>query len=106
MNCPSCKNKSFEKDGRNIVCSACGYSLKKKELEQYRKEKQREVWRIKKVRKRKYLPGVSINEIAIIKNCSRQCVYSHRKKFDKIPGLKPMRFKFNKKIFEWIPGSG
>lgn len=99
-----CGNKSFLKDGHTVFCSNCGRRLEGEKLKEYRREKKNKYLQKYYTEKlQKYLPGISISEIAIIKRCSRGTVYRHKNKFDLIPGYSPERYEFNDKVLDWEP---
>ena len=110
MHCPKCKaiNK-FKRDGKAVYCVAkvgnglCLYTLKANEKKIFnirrRKEYKRKYYRNKK----KYLPGISLKEIAIIKFCNYDTVLKNKNEFDIIPGTKPVRVEFNDKVLKWWP---
>lgn len=50
---------------------------------------------------KRFLPGLSVKEISIIKFCNPRTVYNHIDEFDRIPDQKPMRFKINRKFWKW-----
>lgn len=110
MRCPNCKTENkFKRDGKAVYCVAkvrngmCLYPLKADEKikfnEHHRKEYKKKYYN----NKRKYLPGISLKEIAIIKFCDYDTVHKNIKEFDIIPGIKPMRIEFNRKVMRWWP---
>lgn len=105
MHCPKCKTvNKFKRDGKAVYCGRCFYTLSRAEKKRFnkrisRKEYQKEYYKNKK----KYLPGISLKEIAIIKFCDYDTVHKNKKEFDIIPGTKPMRVEFNRKVMRWWP---
>ena len=104
MHCPKCKTvNKFKRDGKAVYCGKCFYTLSRIEKKifnvQRRKQYQKKYYRNKK----KYLPGISLREISIIKMCSRVTVWKNKKEFDIIPGTKPTRAVFNNKVLKWWP---
>ena len=105
MHCPKCKTvNKFKRDGKAVYCGRCFYTLSRIEKKRFnkrinRKEYQKEYYKNKK----KYLPGISLKEIAIIKFCDYDTVHKNKKEFDIIPGTTPMRVEFNRKVMRWWP---
>lgn len=105
MHCPKCKTvNKFKREGKAVYCGKCFYTLSRIEKKKFNKRSSRKEYFKKYYRdKKKYLPGISLKEIAIIKMCSRITVWKNKKEFDIIPGTKPMRFVFNNKVLRWWP---
>jgi len=117
MLCPKCKTENkFKRDGKAVYCVAkdknglCLYPLKAGErknfneeqdhiLKKYQKKYQKQYYKNKK----KYLSGISLKQIAVIKFCDYDTVLKNKKEFDIISGIKPTRVEFNRKVMRWWP---
>lgn len=108
MLCPKCNSvNKFKRDGKAVYCieeikgSICGYTLTAEEKKEFfnRKDYRKRYYRRKE---KKYLQGISLSEIAIIKFCDYDTVLKNIKQFDILPGIKPIRVEFNKKVLDWV----
>jgi len=104
MHCPKCKTvNKFKRDGKAVYCGKCFYTLSRIEKKIFNEHRRKEYKKKYYNDKKKYLAGISLREISIIKMCSRRVVYKHKNEFDIIPGTKPVRVEFNNKVLEWWP---
>ena len=105
MHCPKCKTANkFKRDGKAVYCGKCFYTLGRTEKKKFNARRSRlEYWRKYYRKKQKFLHGISLKEISIIKMCARSTVWKNKNKFDILPGTKPMRVEFNYKVLKWWP---
>lgn len=52
---------------------------------------------------RKYKPGISVKQLAMVKMVSRQTIYNNVHLFDRIEHAKQLRFYINDKVLNWYP---
>lgn len=115
MICPNCNTANqFKAEGKYVHCIAkpggilCGFRLNDEDAKKYFIENNNRKRRIdyfyrRYKKKKKEIEGITINEIAMMKFCHRDTVYHNIKSFDVIPGSKPVRIRFNKKVLYWMP---
>lgn len=102
MNCPQCHNINQFKVSKNVIyCIAeidgykCMYHLNKSERDQFRSEQ-----KLNKKKQNKSRNGITLNQIADLNDVHRNTARKHVDEFDVIPNSKPIRYKYNSKIFK------
>lgn len=115
MNCPACNGERFKQVGNSVYCVSlvkgklCGVTLKGELRREYfvlhasKKDRRKYFAEYKRRHRINNSDGMLLSEIAIIKFCHRDTVYKNISKFDVIKNSHPLRIKFNRKVFDWIP---